>query len=410
MISVKEARQLVKDNTSVLNTVEISFLDARGMALARSISSDMNIPPLDNSAMDGYAVRSADQEAATKNKPATLKVVGEIQAGRVFPGKIKKGEALRIMTGAPIPRGADAVVRQEDTESNGIEVSIFVPVKKGDNLRYAGEDVIKGEKVGRVGDLLTPARLGVIASAGPAKVMVYRRPIAAVLATGDEVIEAGIKPGPGQIRSSNSYTVYHQMAEFGAIPINLGIAKDNKRAITSRIKKAMKTADLLVTSGGISVGKYDFVGEALSALGFRTIFYKVKQRPGQPMAFGKIGKMLVFALPGNPVSSMVCALQYVRPAIRKMMGFTELDLPEMEASIDEDLSLKENRTYFLRAALSNDNGQFRVRTTGPQGSGILQSMAHANALVVIPPDRPKVKRGERVRVQLLEGSPWASLR
>jgi len=409
MINVDEARELVKNNTSVLDTVELSLLDARGMALARPVRADMNIPPLDNSAMDGYAVRAADQAGAKKSRPATLKVVGELPAGKIFPGKLKKGEALRIMTGAPIPRGADAVVRQEDTELKGAEVSIFIPVKIGDNLRYAGEDVIKGEKVGGVGDALTPSRIGVIASSGPDKVMVYRRPVAAILATGNEVVDAGVKPGPGQIRSSNSYTAYHQMAEFGAIPLNLGIVKDNRRDIASRIKRAMQKADLLVTSGGISVGKYDFVGEALNDLGFRSIFHKVKQRPGQPMAFGKLGKTLVFALPGNPVSSMVCTLQYVRPAIRKMIGFADLDLPEIEAEIEEDLSLKENRTYFLRATLKNENGRFRVRTTGPQGSGILHSMALANSLVVIGPDRAKVKRGERVRVQILEGSSWTAL-
>lgn len=409
MISVSEARALVIKHSKALKPVEVSLWEARGLVLAQNVKSDMNIPPLTNSAMDGYAVRAQDQQSASQEKPVKLKLIGEVRAGKVFKGELRQGEAVRIMTGAPLPKGADSVVRQEDTREDGHFVSIYVPVKKGANIRYAGEDIHRGEIVAHKGEPLTPALLGVVASAGAPKVKVFPRPIVATLATGDEVVDAGVKPAPGQIRSSNSYTMYHQMAQFGAIPMNLGIAKDTPQAIEAKIKQAMKKAHILVTSGGISVGKYDFVGSALTKLGFKTIFYKVKQRPGQPMAFGKIGDMLVFALPGNPVSGMVCSIQYVRPAIRKMMGFTELDLPEIEAEIEEDIKLKEERTYFLRGILKKENGRFYVRTTGPQGSGILKSMARGNCLIVLPPHRTNVKRGELVKVQIYEETPWSAI-
>lgn len=409
MISVSEAKELIIKHTKLLKPVEISLWEARGLVLAQNVKSDMNIPPLTNSAMDGYAVRAEDQHNASRQTPAVLKLIGEVKAGEVFRGTVNKGQAVRIMTGATLPKGTDSVVRQEDTQESRGVVSIYVPVKKGDNVRYAGEDIRKGEIVAHKGELLTPALLGVVASAGPAKVKVYPRPVVATLATGDEVVDAGVKPAPGQIRSSNSYTMYHQMAQFGAIPLSLGIAKDTLHAVEAKIKQALKKAHIFVTSGGISVGKYDFVGSALAKLGFKTIFYRVKQRPGQPMAFGKIGDMLVFALPGNPVSSMVCAIQYVRPAIRKMMGFPDLALPEVDAEIEEDIRLKENRTYFLRGILRKENDKLYVRTTGPQGSGILKSMARGNCLIVLPPTRTKVGKGEIVRVQIYEETPWTAI-
>lgn len=406
MINVPEAKSLVIKHTKLLTPVEVSLWEARGLVLAQDVKSDMNIPPLTNSAMDGYAVRAEDQKNASSDRPAMLELIGEVKAGEVFKGKVGKGQTVRIMTGAPLPKGADSVVRQEDTREEGRLVSIYVPVKKGDNVRYAGEDIRKGEIVARKGEVLTPALIGVVASAGPAKIKVYPRPIVVTFATGDEVVDAGIKPAPGQIRSSNSYTIYHQMAQVGAIPMNLGIAKDTPKAVETKIKQAMKKAHIIVTSGGISVGKYDYVELALAKLGFKTIFYKVKQRPGQPMSFGKIGDILVFALPGNPVSSMVCAIQYVRTAIRKMMGFTDLDLPEVEAELEEDIKLKEERTYFLRGILRKEEGKFFVRTTGPQGSGILKSMAKGNCLIVLPPTETKVRRGNKVRVQIYEETPW----
>lgn len=419
MISVDDALKTVTKGIKVLDPETVELTDALERVLAQDLSSDTDIPLWDNSAMDGYAVRFQDTRGASRDNPKILKVITDIKAGDLPKKKLKAGEAIRIMTGAIIPSGANSVVMVEETASVNSRqstvnrkncgqwtmdcglVRIFKAVAAGENIRRKGEDIKRGELVIKKGTLLKPSHIGLLASLGKARVKVTRRPKVAILATGDEVVDVKEKLKAGKIRSSNTYTLYTQIIKSGGTVKNLGIAKDKPQELEKKIKQGLD-CDLILTSGGVSVGDYDLVKDILAKLGTNIKFWKVAMRPGKPLVFGKIRGIPLFGLPGNPVSSMVSFEVFVRPVILKMLGQEAEDRKEVEAVLAEDITKKKGLKYFLRAQTQWDGSTYLTRTTGPQGSGILKSMALANSLIILAEEMQELKKGERVTVKFLD--------
>lgn len=401
MIGVAEASRLILKHAQPLNPEIVDLNESFGRVLAEDIYSDSDIPLFDNSAMDGYALKYSDTRDASRTNPKILEVVEDVRAGYLPKKRIRDNQAIRIMTGAPIPVGADSVIMVEDTRKNEGFVEIFKEVKRSENIRKAGEDIKKGTKVIRKGTLLKSSHMGLLASVGKPKVKVARRPKVAILATGDEVIDIDKKLTKGKLRSSNTYTIYGQILNCGGVPENLGIAKDRPKELKEKIRKGLD-CDLILTSGGVSVGDYDIVKDVLAELGTEMKFWKVAMRPGKPLAFGIIRGVPVFGLPGNPVSSMVTFEMFVRPLILKMLGQREDNRIEVEAALHEAIEKKKGLRYFLRAQTEWHDGAYRTRTTGPQGSGILRSMALANSLIILPEDKGYFKRGAKVMVRFFD--------
>jgi molybdopterin molybdotransferase len=401
MISVDEALNRILTRIGVLGLEKVDIMGSLGRVIDEDIFALRDIPPLDNSAMDGYAARATDIRGASSDNPVFLKVIEDLPAGALPKGNVAHGQAMRIMTGAPIPPGADTVVMVEDTEKadKGVKVSQGVPA--GENIRRAGEDVKKGDRVIAKGSVIRPAEVGMLASVGRAFVYVHQRPLVGILCTGDELVDVDEGIADHKIVSSNSYSLSAQVMECGAIPLQLGIAKDVSSEIEEKLRQALR-ADVILSSAGVSVGDYDLVKDVLEAIGFQMDFWRVAMRPGQPLAFGTIGGKPTFGLPGNPVSSMVSFEQFVRPSLLKMMGHKNLFRPIVEAVLKEDISKKPDRRHFMRARVSLEEDRYVVTTTGPQGSGILNSMVEANSLVIVPEEVTDIKAGEKVRVQILD--------
>jgi len=401
MISVDEALGRILSRIPVLGCEKVDILGSLGRVIGEDILAPRDIPPLDNSAMDGYAVRAADIRGASRKCPISLEVIEDLPAGVLPQRSVAQGEAVRIMTGAPIPGGADAVVMVEDTEKAGQRVSVLQGVSAGENIRRAGEDIRAGDRVIAKGSVIGAAEVGMLASVGRAFVHVHQRPIVAILCTGDELVDVGEGVADHKIISSNSYTLSAQVMECGALPLQLGIAKDLSTEIEEKLRQGLR-ADVILSSAGVSVGDYDLVKDVLGRIGFRMEFWGVAMRPGQPLAFGTIGGKPTFGLPGNPVSSMVSFEQFVRPSLLRMMGHTRLFRPVVEAVLKEEISKKPGRRYFMRARVSMEQDRYVVTTTGPQGSGILNSMVEANGLIIVPEETAEIKAGETVRVQILD--------
>ena len=417
MISVEEALERILSYIPILEPEEKPILDALGQVLTEDVNAPFDIPPHDNSAMDGYAVQAASTKGASKASPKVLTVIEEVPAGYVAQKTVGPGKAIRIMTGAPMPKGADTVVEFEETDEearkatqgHGLkQIGILTEVPPGKNIRYAGEDVRRGQRIMAEGAVLRPAEIGVLASLGHATVKVIRRPVVAVLSTGDELAAVGEPLTPGKIYDANSYSVASLIKRYGGIPKPLGIACDTIEALTQKIYQGLD-ADMLITSAGVSVGDYDVVKDVLARLGEIT-FWTVRMRPGKPLAFGLLGqksrngerKIPHLGLPGNPVSSMVAFEQFGRPAIMKMMGKTNFAKPTVNAILEEPVTNKSGRRLYLRAVMSKRDGRYYASLTGPQGSGILTSMMYANGLAIIPEDTQSVKKGNLVKVQMLD--------
>lgn len=401
MITVDEALDKILSYIHPLGYEKISLLDALGRVIAEDIYASRNIPPLDNSAMDGYALRSEDIRKASQEHPVRLEVIEDLPAGFVSVKTIERGKATRIMTGAPIPKGGDTVIPVEETKKEDGSVLIFKALPLGENIRKSGEDVKKGDRVISKGDKIRPAEVGMLASMGRSFISVYQRPLVAILCTGDELVDVDEEVDEIKIVSTNSYTLAAQVKECGAIPVQLGIARDRKEEIEGKLRQGIR-ADVIISSAGVSVGDYDFVKDVMKNLGMEMVFWKVAMRPGQPLAFGTIGGKPVFGLPGNPVSSMVSFDQFVRPSLLKMMGYRQLFRPVIDAILKEEIKKKLGSRFFIRGSVSLEKGQYFVTTTGEQGSGILRSMVRANGLIVIPEDQEIARAGEKVKVQLLD--------
>ncbi|MFH0941853.1 MAG: gephyrin-like molybdotransferase Glp [Chloroflexota bacterium] len=405
MISVEEALGKVLGYVNLLETEEKPVLGCLGQVLAEDVVASADVPPLDNAAMDGYALRAADIRGARPGAPRLLRVVATLAAGNVARKRVTPGTAIRIMTGAPVPDGADTVVRFEDTDETrrkGVtgEIGVQVELAAGSNIRRAGEDIPRNATVLGKGAVLRPQEIGVLASLGRGRVKVIRRPVVAILATGDELTEIGRELGPGKIYNSNSYALAAQVARYGGQPKVLGIARDRQHSLNTKLNQGL-SSDLLITSGGVSAGDYDLVKEILAQRGEIT-FWQVCMKPGKPLAFGRIGKVPLLGLPGNPVSSMVSFEIFARPAILKMMGKPPVAKPTVWAVTDGPLENRDGRRVYVRAKVEKSGGRYLARVAGAQGSGILTSMSRANGLIVIPEDRKTLAAGEQVQVMMLD--------
>jgi len=396
-----DAQKTVLGAASVLATEKVGLVEAIGRVLGEDLIAPRDNPPWDNSAMDGFAVRWEDirQEHAI-TKPSELTVIEDVPAGKVATKSVGKGQAIRIMTGAPIPKGADTVIKVEETETSGNVVRIFKAPERGANIRPQGEDVKKGDCIIPKGTLLRPAEVGMLAILAKSFVFVHQRPRVAILSTGDELADLDERFNEDKIINSNSYGIAAAVHEAGGLPILLGIARDQPAALKEKIAHGLN-ADILVLSGGVSMGDYDFTKAVFKELGADMHFWKLAIRPGQPLAFGKIQGKLAFGLPGNPVSSMVTFEQLVRPAMLKMSGHRSYGRPVVQAVFQEKFSKRNDRRHFLRGILSREGGTLTVRTTGDQGSGILTSMVKANGLIDVPEAVEKLSPGDVVNVQVL---------
>jgi molybdopterin molybdotransferase len=401
-MTVSDALATILSQIAPLGTERVFLSQALGRTLADDIRSSYDIPPLDNSAMDGYAVRHADLQGAAGNHPVRLTVIGTLPAGSSEHIPVHQGQAVRIMTGAPVPPGADTVIRQEDARAEEDCVAILSAPPPGTHIRRAGEDIRRGALLFRPGTRLREAHIGVLASVKRACISVYQRPRVAILSTGDELVDVDEELGSGKIVSSNSYSLAALVRSSGGIPLSLGIARDSKGALKERLQQGL-AADMILSSGGVSVGDFDLVKEVLSDIGFSMKFWKVAMRPGQPLAFGTIAGKPTFGLPGNPVSAMVSFEQFVRPSLRKMQGLKTLFRPRLQAVAGETVLGGAGKTYFIRCRITERAGRYQVTTTGEQGSGILMSMAEANGLMIIPETCDAVQAGDEVAVQVLDG-------
>ncbi len=396
------AQQTVLEATQVLGCEKVSLLDVLGRVLGEDIIAPRSNPPWDNSAMDGFAVRWEDikQEYAITKIPELI-IVEDVAAGAVPKKSVGPGEAIRIMTGAPMPEGADTVVREEYTEPSATSVRIMKTESgKGACIRSKGEDVQEGECIIAKGTQLRSGEIGMLAILAKSFVLVYQRPRVAILSTGDELADLDEAFDEHKIVNSNSYGIAAGVQEAGGIPVLLGIAKDNPDSLKEKIRQGL-TCDVLVLSGGISMGDYDFTKPVFAELGADMNFWKLAIRPGQPVAFGKIQGKLAFGLPGNPVSSMVTFDQLVRPAMLKMGGQSNWERPVVQAVFQETFSKQKDRRHFLRGILRHENGVLTVKTTGGQGSGILTSMVKANGFIDVSEETESLKPGDLVNVQLL---------
>ncbi len=396
------AQQTVLEATQVLGCEKVSLLDVLGRVLGEDIIAPRSNPPWDNSAMDGFAVRWEDikQEYAITKIPELI-IVEDVAAGAVPKKSVGPGEAIRIMTGAPMPEGADTVVRVEYTEPSATSVRIMKTESgKGACIRSKGEDVQEGECIIAKGTQLRSGEIGMLAILAKSFVLVYQRPRVAILSTGDELADLDEAFDEHKIVNSNSYGIAAGVQEAGGIPVLLGIAKDNPDSLKEKIRQGL-TCDVLVLSGGISMGDYDFTKPVFAELGADMNFWKLAIRPGQPVAFGKIQGKLAFGLPGNPVSSMVTFDQLVRPAMLKMGGQQNWERPVVQAVFQETFSKQKDRRHFLRGILRHENGVLTVKTTGGQGSGILTSMVKANGFIDVSEETESLKPGDLVNVQLL---------
>ena len=399
MLSVDEARQRMLDTIPILPSEKRGILACTDYVLAEELHATENIPPFDNSAMDGYAVRAADVKNATEKNPAVLSVVETIAAGYAPTKQVAAGQASRIMTGAMMPQGANAVIMQEVTQQNGDEVKIFESIDTAGNVRFTGESVAEGQQVMGKGKHLRPPEVSMLASLNCVEATVHRKPTIAIVSTGDELTPLGEPLEPGKIRDSNRYGLYAQVEEAGGIPIDMGIAPDDEAETERIFRAALAKADALITSGGVSVGEHDVVKTVLAKLG-EINFWRVAMKPGKPQAYGIADGKPIFGLPGNPVSSLVVFELFVRPALLKMAGHKNLLRPTFKATLTEAITNRDGRVNYMRAILKVSDGEITAQTTGPQGSGILHSLVLANGLITIP-TATTLHAGEKVDAQFL---------
>ena len=398
MIALEEAQAKINRELTVLPPRKMPVSAVLDMVLAETVAASEDIPPFANTAMDGFAVRASDTVGATKDRPVSLPVVATIAAGSVAPRALEAGEAMRIMTGAPVPAGSDAIIMVELTRPNGFDVDILAEVPSGNHIRPAGDDITKGTEILHPGTVLTPGHLGVLASLGRETVEVYRRPRVGVMSTGDELVEGSAPLRPGQIRDSNRLTLLSMVAAAGLDPVDLGLIRDDEGAIEDALRYGVENCDAVLTSGGVSMGDFDFVKAVLKRVGDFS-WMQVAIKPAKPLVFGVLDEVPVFGLPGNPVSSMVSFELFARPGLRRMMGRLDADRPRITAITEEPIKRSpDGKTHFSRVHVSRgSDGRWRVRLSGGQGSHQLLAMATATGLAILP-DGEGVEEGELVEV------------
>ncbi len=406
MISVHDALVTILDTVSPLAGERLGLLNAVGRVLAEEIRSEREVPPFANSAMDGYAVRWDDVRDTNADQPVTLEVLEVIQAGTVPKQPVIPGTASKIMTGAVMPSGADTVVKVEDTEEHDGRVWIKRSERPGNNVRGSGEDIQRGQLVLEKGRVLRPADIGLLASVGRSLVLVYQRPRVAILSTGNELAEIDDALRPGQIVNSNAYTLAAAVREAGGVPVPLAIARDTLEEIRAALAEAVRH-DVVLSTGGVSVGDFDFVKQAMDELGMHRLFWQVAQRPGKPLTFGLLRERPYFGLPGNPVSALVCFYLYVRPALRRMTGHEKLFLPVLSATLGEDISKAKGLTEFVRCRITHEHGHYIAHSTGSQSSGVLSSLSLGEGLIIGPSELPTLLKGMEVKVIVLDSDEFA---
>jgi len=411
--SVENARRMLLDITPLLETEEVRLFDSLGRVLAEDAISDIDVSPFDNSAMDGFAVRVNDIVDASFENPIELPVVTHIAAGDYYESALRDGEIARIMTGAPVPEGTESVVKVEDTTrasgdgGAGSAIRFTQPIAKGANIRLKGEEVSAGETVLHAGTVLTPAALGLLAATGHPSVSVYRRPRVAVISTGNELVDANVVPQKGQIRNSNAYSIGAQVIESGGMPVEYPCIEDTYEATKEILERAADECDFIITSGGVSVGDFDYVKPVLEEIG-QMHYCNVNMRPGKPQTMGVIGDVPFFGLPGNPTSTYVGFEIFVRPALRKMQGYSQLARPITRARITHDAKKREGLRYFMRGIIrrSEDDG-YECAVKGNQSSALLKSVQESNCLIVFPEELGSAKTGtvvECIRLDMDEGA------
>ena len=404
MITVENAIETILKEIRPLGLESTDILSALGRVLGADIRASRPNPPWDNSAMDGYAVIASDTAGATEASPVSLRVIYDLPAGSVPGEAIKSGEAVRIMTGAPVPDGATSVIMVERTKEGQEGTALMLAeAKEGDNIRRKGEDFKAGDIVIKAGTMVRPAEVSMLATTGTPFVMVHRRPRVAVLSTGDELADIHDEPENGKISNSNGWALSALVTACGAVPVQLGIARDNKESLKEKLADAMK-ADCIVSSGGVSVGDYDFVKDVLKEMGSSMIFWKVAMKPGKPLAFGIIGGKPAFGLPGNPISSMVAFEQFVKPSLLKMSGRRDIFGATFSAILTGPVKVRPGRMTFIRARLDVGAGQFTATPLEAQGSGVISTMVRANSFIIVPQGSSGFDEGETVKVQPFDQS------
>ncbi len=401
LLPVEEGRRRILDMVRpVAGREQTHIRAALGRVLAEPVISTIDVPPYANSAMDGYALRGADLPA---EGTARFALIGRAMAGAPFDGEVGPGQCVRIMTGAKIPAGADTVIMQEKVQADGDEIVVGSGHRAGENVRHPGEDMAKGDEVLSPGKRLMPAELGVLASLGIAEVRVWRRLRVAFFSTGDELASLGQPLGEGQIYDSNRYTLYGMLSRLGVELLDMGVIPDQREAVHRAFTEAMQLADVVITSGGVSVGEADYVKETLDEMG-RIEFWRMAMKPGKPLAVGQLGEAVFFGLPGNPVSAMATFYQFVQPALQKMAGADQEPPLLLRMRAAEDLKKRPGRLEYRRGFMSRgEDGEWSVRSTGRQGSHVLTSMSRANCFVILPAESAGVEAGEMVEVHPFAG-------
>jgi molybdopterin molybdotransferase len=399
VISVAEARKRVLEAVSPLPVEDVLVGDALGCVLAGDLVAPHPLPRFDNSAMDGYAIRGEEGRSASTEAPVRLALIGEVRAGEPGTVEVAPGCAVRIMTGAPLPPGADAVVPVEETEESEGSVALSAPTLPGRHVRRAGEDVAAGGVLVRSGTELGPGELALLASLGFSPLRARRGPRVAVLVTGDELVPPEATPGPGQIRDSNTVALRTLVEEAGGVAVRLPGVADERAGVVEALERAAELSDLVVSSGGVSVGRYDFVKSAVEELGYIDL-WRVAMQPGKPLVLGAVGNVPFLGLPGNPVSSHVCFEQFVRPAIRRMRGCRELVRPTMRATLTETITKGPGRLSFVRVRLQSAEEGWRATPTGPQGSHIQTSLLECNGVARFEREETRLEAGAQVVVEV----------
>lgn len=403
MVSVDEALRMVLDAVGALAVERIPIVQACGRVLAEQIHSPRDIPGFDNSAMDGFAVRAGDIAAAGENNPVRLKVLETVGAGVMPSQALNSGDAIRTMTGAPVASGGDAIVPVERTRSTADFVEILAPAEPGAFIRPRGEDLRSGELVIAAGKVLGASDIGMLASLNRSMIDVYRRSRVALIATGDELVDIDQIPTGAQVVNSSAYALAAAIAETGAQPTILQVARDRPEEVRSRFSEAL-AFDVVLSTGGVSVGQFDHVKQVMDELGLRQLFHGVAQKPGRPLKFGTIAGKPIFGLPGNPVSTMVCFYLYVRPALRKMAGRPDLGLPRLQVRCASDIRIATGLTEFIRVKLENRQGGWLAASTGNQSSGVLSSLSRADGLLIGPASANLLRSGDQATVLLLDSA------
>jgi len=400
MTSADQALEIVLANVAVLGVERVPILEALSRVLAEEIRSPRDIPGFDNSAMDGYAVRAADVASASESNPVRLRVIETVAAGAMPKLTLEPGQATRTMTGAPIAPGADAIIQVERTRTAEPFVEILASAERGAFVRPHGEDLKRGELVMSAGKVLAPSDLGMLASLNRSMVDVFRRPRVAIVATGDELVDIDQIPTGAQVVNSSAYALAGGIRDAGGEPVILRVARDTPEEVRERLSEAL-AFDVVLSTGGVSVGQFDHVKVVLDELGMRQLFHGVAQRPGRPLKFGTIGGRPIFGLPGNPVSTMVCFYLYARPALLKMTGRRDQGLPRVSVRCATDIRVAANLTEFVRVKLERRDGELWATPTGNQSSGVLSSLSRADALLIGPAKENVLKAGSQATGLLL---------